>query len=388
MKKKIFTTVLIVFTLVAAFGVLELVSRFYVKRVRGLDFVYLRHEYDAYRNHRLRPNYQFQGIRHNSQGFRRDRDIMVPKPSGTYRIFLMGASVAYGVDPAYPYPRFCDNDQIANQETVDFYLEGYLNQRFPELRFEVINAAVTGYWTHHHLIYLIQRVLNFEPDMVLFLDGHADYYHYRVGYDQFASYYYSGKHMIDMLNDPSVSTVFYFFLEWASQESYFLYALKTMLNLRYQKEAVTAPTPKDPDDIVATYKQVAKKNFLRMVKYISIILREEGIKAVFLLQPELILKQDKPFTDTEHHLLQMTLGRSVPDINRLKSHTVELMEETTSRYGGVFLDLTNVFSGVSEQAYTDYAHLTPAGNKLLAEYVGDRLVPLINNSASDRPWTQ
>jgi hypothetical protein len=215
--------------------------------------------------------------------------------------------------------------------------------------------------------------------MVIFLDGHADYYH--VNYDQFESYYYSGKQMIDMLNDPSLSTMFYFLNEWASKRSYFIYAVKNMLNIRYQKKkADDLDQASEGRDIVASYRQVARENFLRMVKYISMILQNEGVKTVFMLQPELVLEQHKPFTEKERHLLQMTLKRSLPDIHKLKPHTVELMEETTREHGALFLDLTNIFAGMKEQVYTDYAHLTPAGNKFLAEYVGARLVPLVLTS--------
>jgi hypothetical protein len=32
---------------------------------------------------------------------------------------------------------------------------------------------------------------------------------------------------------------------------------------------------------------------------------------------------------------------------------------------------------MSEDAYTDYCHLTPMGNKRLAEYLGERLLPIL-----------
>jgi len=43
------------------------------------------------------------GIRHNSKGFRRSRKSALRKPSGTYRIFLMGGSTAYGMGGLWPH---------------------------------------------------------------------------------------------------------------------------------------------------------------------------------------------------------------------------------------------------------------------------------------------
>ncbi len=45
--------------------------------------------------------------------------------------------------------------------------------------------------------------------------------------------------------------------------------------------------------------------------------------------------------------------------------------------GAHFIDLTQLYGGVPEQVYTDYCHLTPYGNMLLARYVGRRLLPWI-----------
>ena len=52
---------------------------------------------------------------------------------------------------------------------------------------EIINAAVAGYHTFHHLIYLNEILYEYEPDLVIFLDGHNDFYftrprnHWREG---------------------------------------------------------------------------------------------------------------------------------------------------------------------------------------------------------------
>jgi lysophospholipase L1-like esterase len=45
--------------------------------------------------------------------------------------------------------------------------------------------------------------------------------------------------------------------------------------------------------------------------------------------------------------------------------------------GAPFFDLTDVFGGMEDDVYTDYTHLTPMGNKRLAEYLGEKLLPVV-----------
>src|SRR5437016_4567415 len=115
------------------------------------------HVYDAYRNHALGPSWASRGRVHNRQGFRRTTDVLPDRPANGYRIFLMGGSAAYGLSAAPPFPPV----EITNEQTIDAHLERQLKSLFPEMQIEVINAAVTAYWTHHHLINLHETLLDY-----------------------------------------------------------------------------------------------------------------------------------------------------------------------------------------------------------------------------------
>ena len=52
--------------------------------------------------------------------------------------------------------------------------------------------------------------------------------------------------------------------------------------------------------------------------------------------------------------------------------------------GGSFIDLTNTFDGVSWQAFTDYAHLTPRANRLVAARIANELLPTIRKDRTAR----
>src|SRR6476620_783706 len=69
--------------------------------------------------------------------------IPAEKPPGTFRIFIVGESAAQGdPEPSYAFGR---------------YLEVMLRERFPGVRFEVINTAITA--TNSHVLLPVVRDL-------------------------------------------------------------------------------------------------------------------------------------------------------------------------------------------------------------------------------------
>ena len=138
----------------------------------------------------------------NRQGFRRSTETARIKPEGVYRIFVMGGSTAYGLQSMSRYGQE-KYSVIRNDETIDYYLERYLGERVGRDHVEVINAAITSHYSHHHLIYLNQVILKYSPDMIVFIDGFNDYYAYQHGFDQFRDYAYQER-AHQMLDEPSV----------------------------------------------------------------------------------------------------------------------------------------------------------------------------------------
>ena len=102
---------------------------------------------------------------------------------------------------------------------------------------------------------------------------------------------------------------------------------------------------------------------------------------MFTLQPEIVLEKKKVLTELEHKIYgEMDTEweeNYVEFKNKAHPIVVEMLTKATARTGGAFYDLTKVFEGVKEDAYTDYCHLTPMGNKRVAEYLGDKLLPII-----------
>ena len=87
----------------------------------------------------------------SSQGLR-DDEAAIPKPAGTFRILVLGDSVAYGSN----LPK---DDIFANR------LERLLRDHFGLV--EVVNAAVMGYTAYNELHYYLEEGRNFGADLVL-----------------------------------------------------------------------------------------------------------------------------------------------------------------------------------------------------------------------------
>ncbi len=110
-----------------------------------------------------RPNYERHGnsssVRINSLGFRGD-DITLAKPPGTVRIVCVGASTT-----------FCTGVS-SNEAAWPRLLEKEISQKYPNTKWQVVNAGVPGYCMSQSLINLKRRVLPLDPDLVIFYEAH------------------------------------------------------------------------------------------------------------------------------------------------------------------------------------------------------------------------
>jgi len=93
--------------------------------------------------------------------YRTPRPYAIPatKPPGTYRIFILGESVAWGdPDPTYGFGR---------------YLEVMLRQRYPQTKFEVINSSITALNSHAFLP-MVKELAQYQPDLFVIYTGSTE----------------------------------------------------------------------------------------------------------------------------------------------------------------------------------------------------------------------
>jgi lysophospholipase L1-like esterase len=89
----------------------------------------------------------------DQHGFRRP-GVELQKPPGSFRIACLGDSFTFGTG-------------LGDHETWPALLPGMLNEAQDGPTFEVMNCGVGGYNTIQEAAYLEQRVLRFEPDLVV-----------------------------------------------------------------------------------------------------------------------------------------------------------------------------------------------------------------------------
>lgn len=365
-------------------AVLEVSAHAYLRVFRGYDGTsFLQYQFDPYKSIHPVPDWRdTRGVTHNAQGFRRTEEVQRRKPAGTYRVFLMGASTAYGTGGLWPHLQQ-EFAVLDNSETIDAYLEALISSHLPGSHVEVINAAIPSVWTHHHLIYLNQAILGYKPDLVLFLDGLNDHFHFDGGHDQFASYAYN-EQAWTIMGPPTVRSLIRMNGWWVFRRSAFaqvsgraLQELSTVLRGAPQRGAI------NPVVAVEQLQRVFPENALAMIERSALILKHEGIPAVFMLQPMLALERSRAdrMVPVERELFRFNLEanpigyeeflhRATPVVASMVGHTVEALDAS-------FLDLTNVFWEAEEQMFTDYAHLTPAANRRVAEEIYRVVRPLL-----------
>jgi len=109
----------------------------------------------------LKPGYEVRGttfhIVINSLGFRGD-EFSIKKPPRTIRIVCLGASTTFSAETS------------SNATTWAHLVQEQIQQDFPQVKIEVINAAVPGYVAADNLKNLKHRLLALDPDLVIYYE--------------------------------------------------------------------------------------------------------------------------------------------------------------------------------------------------------------------------
>jgi len=395
---------LAIFFFIVLFYVLELVIRALQVKRHGAGSVESQALRDRFTAWRLNPRFGRIDIQHNPQGFRHSTSVSIKKPIRSARIFFLGGSAAYGAQGGFPH---IDNrySRIYNHELIDAFLEQQLNTAFPSKRWEVINSATSGYRIHQQLALIQARILRYQPDYVILMDGYNDFielYHLAEAgtsteYDVYQST--PGGEEFDALANPrSVRSLTTFANAWLRSRSV-LYRLAQdhvpgAVRNPWANKAVSIdrfPEPVQLLDLNSEERSGAiaalgyVSHYVRTARQIHRILELEGIKVLFLLQPILILSH-KPLTSSEKEMRdyeRMVGGRLYFYLLRqIYSEIARGMTETSQKDGFLFLNLVDVFDHTLEQTFSDFAHLTPDGNRILAKRLFEFLTDVFAESES------
>lgn len=381
--------------IVAAFAVLVMLLEAAVRilqRKRGVATGAPQALRDRFVAWRLNPKYRRADIQHNAAGFRRTGEVSIAKPPNTTRIFLLGGSAVYGAQGAYPHieSRY---SRIYNHELIDAFLEQILKDAHPQRNWEVINCASSGYRLHQQLALLQSRLLHYRPDFVILIDGYNDFIQLyngaRNGPDADFDVYENTaglEEFDDLANPGSVRSLLTFGSAWLRANSALVRLLQGRVygmvrNPWRGREASARRTVSNPpllSDLTPEERFGAStalsngRYYARAARQIHRVLALDGIKPVFCLQPILILS-GKRLTESEQRLAKYEFDLGGPLycylFRQMYSQWTRELEEASNLDGFEYINLQDVFDGFEGQAFSDFAHLTPDGNRIIAQRI-------------------
>jgi len=349
------------------------------------------HIYSRYRTWELNPDYhsdfRTKGKKiHSPDGFREDKAVEKKKPEGTFRVIAMGASVLYGLgsDGTQDYPY---TPALMNDATIDYFLEQMVNEELAKRgvskKVEIINAAVSGYHTFHHLIYLNEVLWEYEPDLVIFLDGHNDFYFTQPRNDWRAAAE-GQEHVRRGLNQQTLSFTAQMGVRFLARYSNFFAAIESVVRLRTGGITADVPRPKDAEDVTtpAWKERVAKvmqQNFLRAYTQINALGKNAGFEVLVFLQPEIEYEDPDSLGPAEKHIFDLRIKHVAPSAPQAMRIIRSMLPDAFRGIGVPFSDMSTIATKPPSEAqlYVDYCHLSKDGSRVLAAKMTGPLVEKI-----------
>lgn len=371
-------------------SLVELASFIHVKR-RGYEpdpFARNAHLYNQYRIHELNPRYRTRpGYGHSREGFRRDDPVSPENVDGVFRIFLMGGSTTYGLGAFPPYEL---HPGLKNEEGIDRAIEDALNGMIEEKgiskRVEVINAAAVNYNTYQHLVYIMEKLYLYKPDMIVFLDGANDFYYFMRDYDHLKDYWYSYAYVSDWLNERSWLFPAYAGARVLARYSYAFtlvemrleYCMNCRVSDEYERNLDRCLTAAD---VKEQYPDIAHNSFLRAYRLIQALSMHYDFGMFVFLQPYIPLENSALLGEADRENREITV-RELKSANWDPESFNEIRKTFPvlfAKYGIPFHDLGQIADETTgdSQLYIDYCHLAPAGAKRVGTLMAEMLAPLV-----------
>ncbi|HLP18842.1 MAG TPA: hypothetical protein VK174_01000 [Chitinophagales bacterium] len=360
-------------------------------------------------------------------------DLKHPKDSGVVRIFLTGGSTAWGslqtgrmMDSAsYPEGNFTYEASIAG------VLKRELEHRHPEVKFEVINAAVVGFLFVQSKALYEYKIHSFDPDIVVNLDGCNDIPNFISPFANGDPYMATSKQwdedmQLSMISG-SITWPYTFMLLnvrhiQAQQKKSNPLAKLFRAGFRPSNNKTDIATEPEPEkyEVMEPAFANGSDRFLYAVDSYLRQLRADSVYSIFCIQPMLSNRGcQKQLSRLElkmrKHLEKVTVADTI-----IAAATLPLIKEKISagylnpmlkagkaryeagtyckaffyqqylapridtlakKHGHSFMDIASYLKemGADKEFYTDYCHLTPYGNEFVAGLMANEVDKFLAN---------
>lgn len=322
----------------------------------------------------------------NAQGFSSSGDYDFfyarPKPRGTFRVIVTGASSVEGDGAESPKLNLVSQFR----ERLESELAGKLDSRYDKI--EVINAGVGGYQSSQEYLYIITDLITYEPDLVISYGGAVDVVRAWSAYDRegrVIENVRTFRHEIDTRYLQQSFTILSPLAMFTSNVSRAVDCMIDELAFSYFIGRVYGKTEGILRRLFGTERKAlesksatpdlsipVKNSLLSYDNSIKLMMKAAeiyGFRMTFVLQSALST-DNKPLTKFEKEALD---GLSATEI-KLRSTYFGEARRMFVDYGAFtrndsrfcFADISGPFEGVKERVWDDSRHLLGIGNKIVA----------------------
>lgn len=306
-----------------------------------------------------KPNQYGTFVNINSDGLRGDEI----QENNTYRIIFLGGSTTFGIV------------STSDETTIPALVEKKLFEK--KIVTEVINAGINGASSIDEFYFLENKLLKFNPDMVVMYDGWNDVNSYNflknnIEFEEYKnnSFYENnqyvnlsftnnlGKILLQFLIDIDYKTgigLIIFFRDFANISNY------------NQNEYLIENNMSDLNLIEKNLKNNWSKvcNLGNNYSFITINFIQPGIDTGI-----------RTHSNEEKIFLSQT--NEINKINNLKELNIKNLQSKNCKF--VF-DLRNTFDQINDKTiFFDSIHVSDYGNEIISEKIKDILIPIIQNN--------
>ena len=296
--------------------------------------------YYDYPTRHLAPNQHTDTVNINEHGFR-GPEISQSKNENTFRIFVLGGSLTYGM--------FSTSDKT----TFQGYLQQKLDALDTDYKIEVINAGTNAYNSFDSAHQIKTKLIDYDPDLLIVITGHD------VGQ--------SIKEIdTDMPLYYPISNEFAKLKLYYKSPEFFEFTKRVILKNVYGDQGVPgeAIVHGNVEDNVKVWKNV----------WVEIC--ELGVESnfdVIVAIPPVSGAGKKISSNWElQNLEKLSHTSIVPSYHLVKDTLRDLDKKCTDT-----VDLTNTFDNESRTIFLDLTHFADAGNVLVAEKLFKSSLPII-----------
>jgi hypothetical protein len=275
----------------------------------------------------------YRGARINAMQFRADRELPIPKPDRTFRIFLTGGSTAYG------------SGSPDQERTIGGYLAEILERDLTPrtgMSYEVFTMANPAWASTHERIIIENRLSELEPDLVISFSGANDV-HWGI----------LGKNI-------------FWFRTYADE--FFQNLLKRVYRLTDREMPEIIPAAGKEDIPPALVAQRLAKN----VRLSAFALSRPHVAYVFILQPTLSTTGKHPSERERKYLRHREYFQEC--YSRMDKELKSLQAENFT-----YINLSGIFDQMDDQedVFLDSYHFGDKGNEMVARQIYSHIDEMI-----------